>query len=165
MRWSNYAYLDDIVIRDDKWPGRGGLKVLPPVSEGDFTWSASAGNAYDCVSDNPPDDFTDYVYTADSDTPGTHLSTTLVAAGVHVTPRSFVQVSAKGKKDSLTTGSLAGYLDSNNIAAPGTQVTMATTAAWAHHALATNPGDSDNPWTPTTIDQCEFGVKSGTLTP
>jgi hypothetical protein len=145
------------------WPGRGGLYILPPTAEGSASWTPSAGDAHDCVSDNPPDDFTDYVYTGTSDAVGTHVSDAL-AAGLHVTSGTFVQVSAKGKKDTLTSGELAGYLDSNGTAAPGTQVTMGTTAAWAHHALATNPGDSDNPWTIATIDDCEIGVKSGTLT-
>jgi hypothetical protein len=56
-------YIDDILIRDDAWPGRGGLYILPPTADGtNNAWTPSTGNRYACV-DELPAVATDNVYT------------------------------------------------------------------------------------------------------
>lgn len=69
----NYGYFDDILCRDDTWPGLGGVHVLLPSATGATTqWTASAGNDYECVNEAPPD-FTDYLYTDTGNSNYVHL--------------------------------------------------------------------------------------------
>ena len=59
-------YIDDICIRDDTWPGAGEIKMLSPSGAGAASdWSASAGNAFECVDELSPNGDDDYISVVD----------------------------------------------------------------------------------------------------
>lgn len=163
---SNYSgrvvYMDDIVVRDDKFAGRNHLYLLTPNADGtDVAWTASAGNRYDCVSDNPPDDFTDYIYAT-----GDAEKSTFTAAALSdkwYGDRSLVGVSSLAKYDTLSAATIRGIIENNANYSNGATTSLDATGVWVHH-FADNDPDGGGDWTETDVNAAEFGVETVTLT-
>lgn len=55
-------YYDDASFSDSGYPGRGGVRLMIPDSDGTTTnWTPSAGNRWECVNEIPHNGDTDYI--------------------------------------------------------------------------------------------------------
>lgn len=154
-----FFYFDDIVMRDDTWPGRGGIIVLGPTSDGSVdNWTASAGNQYECVDDNPPNDYTDYISTdvstlntvqlfGMSDLSGTFNSIPVVACV------------SKAKLDGAGSGNIRGIIKSSSSYGNGNSVGLNTSSKYVHACFTTNP-NGGGAWNKAAVDALEAGVET-----
>jgi len=154
------ALFDDIVIRDDTWPGVGGVYLLNPSADGDETdWTPSAGSRYQCVDEIPPS-FSDYIYTDASssgnqnsfqpdsaDLPGDYVSIGVVA------------VYARAQLDIAGLGQLKTYLNSNGTFGYGSGVSLSTSPLWVK-AFFENDPDTSSPWaSKSAVLSSQYGVE------
>jgi hypothetical protein len=154
---TTYVYIDDIIVRDDIWPGRGGLYVLTPnagsATEG---WTASTGDPETCV-DELPASSGDYIYT-DATVDGTeHLVglTALPTASWNVRGVGvFAQALATQDTDAFARTLLVS--DGNQQVGSGIGITSGP--AWLKSYYATEHDAA--PWTDSSIAALEIGVES-----
>ena len=92
-----YGYYDDLIvnspygIRNNSWPGLGGIVGLLPIGAGNYTQLIpSAGANWQCVDEVPPDDDATYVENAIVDQRDTYEMQNLPA----VTPGKVADISA-----------------------------------------------------------------------
>lgn len=154
---ASYMYLDDIVIRDDTWPGVGGVHVQVPNAAGDLSaWTPSAGNDYDCVNDVPAD-FTDYLKTNASVVNTKHL---LNLANLPRAADSVagVAVCARAQLDAVGAGTMRTTMKYNGVTANGPTVGLSSSPLWVDYYRTTDP--EDNAWTSTSVDGLQAGIET-----
>ena len=154
-------YLDDIVIRDDAWPGQGGLYVITPSSDGSVdNWTASAGNQYECVDDNPPNDYTDYISTGI-----TTLNTKQLFGHGGLPDQTydsiaFAAVLVKAKSTASGDGNIRPIIVNSGNYGNGTTVPLGpVTSRYLFSAFIVNP-EGSAAWTEAEINATEFGVET-----
>jgi hypothetical protein len=151
-------YIDDIIVRDDQWPGRGGIHVLTPnagsTNEG---WTASAGDPETCVDELPPV-FTDYLST-DCTVDGTEH--TVNVTDLAATPWNIRGVGVKAKvKPTVSTDAFARtLLQTGATKTPGATYGVETTGTWVDSYYALNPADSAV-FEAADITNIEVGIES-----
>jgi hypothetical protein len=152
-------YVDDVIIRTDDWPGRGGIYVLSPDAGSSLeNWTASAGNPEDCV-DELPVSFTDYIST-DAAVAGTqHL---VGAAALPVTSEAInaVGVAVKILTDDSAPGDALTLLKAGSTTDQGSSTGVTGTGAWIATYYLTNPDDAAA-WEDADVNAVEIGVESG----
>jgi len=149
-------YLDDILIDDANWPGLGGIEVLAPTGNGNYTaWT----NDYTAVDDNPPNDDTDYIYT-DAETADTKETFTFadLAEGAH-DPRT-VGLATRCRLDGAGSGTVKPMIRSNGIDDIPDGTILTTSYVNIRRYWDTDPGNSDNPWSVAAVNALEAGVSS-----
>jgi len=73
------GYFDDFIVDDANWIGNTKLGIIVPDGTGTTNnWTASAGNAWDCLNEKPPVD-TDYVYSNTTNQIATYAMTTIAS--------------------------------------------------------------------------------------
>ena len=76
---SAYWYIDDVIVDDANWIGNTKVGIIVPDGTGTTNnWTASAGNAWDCLNEIPPVD-TDYVYSNTTNQIATYAMTTIAS--------------------------------------------------------------------------------------
>ena len=152
----NTNYVDDIIIRDDAWPGLGGVYVLVPTGVGSNAgWTASAGSPYACVDELPPS-ATDYIY-ADSAVVGVKhdfAMSDLVGAFSSI---AGVGIFANANLDTAGATDLKTYVISDDTETVGSAVALTTSPAYVVQYLETDP-DTATAWTAATINALKVGV-------
>lgn len=153
-----YTYWDDIVIRDDTWPGTGGIYVLVPTGAGSLAnWTASAGSAYQCV-DELPASYADYISTDAATLNTKHdLAFGNMTGTFDSIPVVGVYISAK--LDAAGSGNVRPYADSNGTTSSGTALALSTSAQVTAHYMALNP-DGSAAWTKAAVDALIAGVET-----
>lgn len=155
---ANQYYIDDVILRDDAWPGRGGIYVLTPTGAGaNADLTPSAGDAYACV-DELPATFDDYLSGASDDTGAVHdLALSALPAGLEVF--GGVGVVAYARLASAGSGALnVGYIDT-----PGSEAQYSADGAlsqsgqWVSGYFAKNAGAGD--FTATQIGRLTAALK------
>ena len=152
------CYTDDIIIRDDIWPGRGGIHVLVPDS-GSATedWTASAGDPETCV-DELPVSFTDYISTDALVDATVHLFGVAALGSTSAAIRA-VGVYAKALTDEATDAFIRTKMVSGGTTSDGTTTGIDTAATWLASYYAVNPDDSAA-WEDADIAALEIGVET-----
>ena len=156
--FNSYIYWDDIIVRDDQWPGRGGIYVLTPnagsTNEG---WTASAGDPETCVDELPPV-FTDYLST-DCTVDGTEH--TVNVTDLAATPWNIrgVGVVAKTKATASTDAFARTLLQTGATKTEGATMGIETTGNWVNSYYALNPADSAV-FEAADITNIEVGIES-----
>lgn len=151
-------YFDDIMVRDDKWCGTGGIYLLVPDAAGDDSgWTASAGNAYECVDEVPPDG-TDYIYT-DAATPGTRHLFNISALPVTPDSISGICVISQVQLDQTGTGTIKNAIKSGATISYGPDVGISDGAIFAEAYWDQNP-DTSLDWTETDINALQIGIET-----
>jgi len=109
---SRIHYIDDVVIRDDDWPGRASLRVLAPTADGtDDSWSASTGSdKYAVCDDNPPNDYSDYISTDATVANTKQLFDPDTLSAGWLTAKSFVAVYNRATMDDIATENIRGII-------------------------------------------------------
>jgi len=154
----NYSYIDDIIIRDDDWPGQGSVYLLQVDGEGDETdWTASAGNPEDCVDEVPWSD-SDYVY-ADSATPNLKQDFTMEDLPDTYTSIDAVQVLAIVGLSAAGSGDAKVYCDSNGTEEDGSSTALDVTPVGLRHIMSLNPDDSAA-WEKADVNAIKVGVET-----
>lgn len=152
---SLYAYLSDIVIRDDGWPGLGGLNLLVPTGNGTNTaWTGT----YADVDELPPS-FTDDI---DTDAGTTTTKETYTHAGLAASAYdsiAFVAVQAVAKLDGAGSGNIRSIVKSGSTYGNGSSTALTTSAAWVELYQTTDP-DTASAWTKAGVGSAEFGVET-----
>jgi len=152
-------YLDDVVIRDDAWPGVGTLQLLYPTGVGSNSdWTPSAGNAYACVDDLSMTDYISHDATiaghkhdfAMADLTGTYTAIPAVA------------VIGLGSLDSPGAGSERLYAVSGAGSVEGTaQALSDTTGVYLPTIyMALDPDTGTPAWTKTSVNALVAGVET-----
>ena len=153
----NY-YFDDIVVRDDTWPGRGGVYVLKPnAGSTNENWTASAGNPEDCVDDIPVS-YTDYVSTSSLVDGTEHLF------GIESLPYTTDSIAAVGvfcnaKVTAASNAYIHTMLKANVTTDLGSDVGIDTSEQWLITYYDVNPDDSAA-WEGADIDALEIGIET-----
>jgi hypothetical protein len=152
------SYFDDIIVRDDKWPGRGGIYVLKPnagtTTEG---WVASSGNPEDCV-DEIPASGNDYIST------NALVGGTQHLFGIESPPYSpstihGVGIYCKATTTAATDSYLSTLVKSSGTAVAGSGIGVDISPVWLSTYYADNPINSGS-WTQSDIDNLEIGVQT-----
>lgn len=156
-RIGSTSYWDDIVICDDDWPGNGGNVVLVPDGNGTTaSWTASSGNAWECV-DEIPYSTADYIY-ADGSVSGTkHLFT---YDNLSSTPDS---IRAVGLCMPTATaepglGVVRPVMKYGSTTANGPAYYLSVTPKWVDYYRTTDPDSSA--WTETSVNGLEGGPET-----
>jgi len=163
------VYHDDIMVRDDQWPYRGGIHVLVPDAAGDYEhWSTagppgtatSTGTGYGYV-DELPTSYEDYLWT-DGTVGGTehlcHITTlednvwNIRGVGVHVNNRS-------DESSDAFVRTLLLPADGGASVEVGSDWGVETYQSWARTFYAVNPHDAAV-WEKADIDDVQIGVES-----
>lgn len=156
--FSTQCYYDDIVVRDDDWPGRGGIYVLSPnAGSTNENWTASAGNPEECV-DELPVSYSDYIYTDGTVDNTEHL---FGLTNLAITPSEInaVGVFCNIMSPEPTSSYLRTLLKSGTTTDVGSSVGVDTSSIWISSFYAINPDDSAA-WEKADIDALEIGVET-----
>jgi hypothetical protein len=150
------AYYDDFIIDDANWIGNTRVGIIVPDGTGTTNnWTASAGNAWDCLNEKPPSD-TDYVYSNTTNQIATYAMTTI--ASMNSVKAIQLQGSAAYEGSPTPTKIQLGVRASGTDYfatdfSPGVGFGMLT------KILELNPADSAA-WEQADIDALEVGVKA-----
>ena len=152
------TYFDDFVVRDDAWPGRGGLHVIVPnAGSANENWTASAGNPEDCVDELPPS-FTDYISTA-ALTPDTEHLVGLASLAITSSTISAVGIFVNAQTTEATSANIHTMMVNGGTTTLGATTPVDTTAIWATSFYAVNPDDAAA-FEDADIDAMEIGVET-----
>lgn len=155
---NNGVWFDDIVVRDDDWPGTGGLYLLTANGDGSDTgWTASAGNRWDCIDEVPPS-ATDYISTS-SGVANTKNTVTLSNLGVAVDSIASVSVLVKAKLAEAGTGNVRAIMNSGGTYGNGDSVALGTSEMWATLHTLVDP-DTSSAWDATGVNALSAGVET-----
>jgi hypothetical protein len=155
--WS-ISYIDDMIVRDDTWPGRGGIYLLAPnAGSAVEDWTASAGNPEDCVDDKPPS-FSDYIYTNAATDATQHL---FGVESLPIAPESIsaVAVMAVMKSDYAADVYAKTLVKSGATLQAGSSNAISNVATPVIDYYDTNP-DTAAAWTYSDIESMEIGVET-----
>lgn len=164
---------DDVAVNDESgsyqtsFPGEGRIIHLNTSASGDnSSWTASTGNAWDCIDETPPSD-TDYIDTSTlnaisdfnvSDSGlDSNVTVSLVSVGARHRNGTASATSAyqlRVKKAASGTVSATGDIIPNT-----TTASTHTTAAPHVYQLNTYVDPDSSAWTKTTLDSMQVGVK------
>jgi hypothetical protein len=151
-------YIDDIVVRDDTWPGQGGLYVLVPNGAGDNAgWTASAGQPYECVDELPPT-FTDYIYT-DGGVSGTKHDFNFSNLPINPSSIASVSVLAWARLAAAGSGTVRAYAISGSTTQNGDSKTLDTSGIWVPLHMLTDP-NTGLAWTKSSVDALKAGIET-----
>lgn len=155
-----YGYLDDIAINDtagavnNSWIGRGGIYGIVPEGVGTYTdLHASAGNAWDCINEVPPDD-ADYVYDDTVDQKSTYALAALTPTTGTI---DCINVIMRAKLDAAGTGNIARLIRSNGTDSQGADVGLDTSAKTIQEIIETDPSGG-GAWTVARVNALEAGA-------
>lgn len=162
VNWlSSYTYIDDVIVRDDGWPGRGGIYVLTPTGAGaNADLTPSAGDPYACVDELPPT-FDDYLSGASDDTGAIHdLALSALPAGLEIF--GGVGVLAYARLATAGSGALnVGYIDTPGSEAQySADVALSQSAQWVAGYFAQNASAAD--FTATQVGRLTAALKIAT---
>jgi len=150
------CYFDDVVVDDASWIGNTKVGIIVPDGTGTTNnWTASAGNAWDCLNEKPPVD-TDYVYSNTTNQIATYAMTTIASMNtikaVQLQGRAAYEGSPTPTKIQLgIRASGADYFATD--LSPGISFGMLA------KILELNPADFAA-WEQADIDALEVGVKA-----
>jgi hypothetical protein len=151
------TYLDDIVLRDDTWPGTGGIYVHTASATGnDTAWTPSAGSGFECVDDTPPS-FVDYIYSSAS----AGAKSTFEMSDLSFTAASVkgVGVLVKGQLAAAGVGPIRAILKSDAAYGSGPTVGLSVTPTWVSYYTATDPSTGST-LTQAMVNAFQAGVES-----
>jgi hypothetical protein len=153
------TYYDDLYVDDAGYHGNCHITTFYPDADGANTaFARSAGsNDYECVDDNPPNDDTDYIYSATV----TEKSTFGITTGALGSVKG-IQLNNRLKVDGLGARLVKPVVRSNSTDYAG-GVFDPITDSWLFYPriYETDPDDS-NPWTQTKLEAAEFGLQIDT---
>ena len=137
------GYYDDLAINDtvgavnNSWIGRGGIYGIVPEGVGTYTDLHAQGhaNAWDCISEVPPDD-ADYVYDDTVDQKSTYALTALTPTTGTI---DCINVIMRAKLDAAGTGNIARLLRSNGTDSQGADVGLDVSAKTIQEIIETDP--------------------------
>lgn len=151
-------YYDDIMIRDDDWCGQGAVYILSPTANGtDQDFSASIGDAYGCIDESPPSDFTDYISAnSAAGSKSTFDKTALPATALKINAAAVVSTA---KLDNAGVGDFRNVMLSNGTYGNGSTTALSTAKKSIVDIFENNP-DTSTAWTKATLDAAEIGVET-----
>lgn len=151
-----YYQFDDIVVRDDGWPGAGGVHLLVPDSAGDVSdWTASAGNPWDCVDEVPPD-FADYIY-EDSANLDSHLFNA-ESLPSEVDSVNAVKAMNVAKLAVAGSGNVRAIAKSGTTTDVGSSESLDTSDKYVDHLMDDDP-DTASEWTVSGVNSLQVGAE------
>jgi hypothetical protein len=159
------SYVDDVMFRDDTWPGSGGIyltTINAEATSGVKEFTASASTPDTCV-DEMPASFTDYIY-RDNDLEGdAHEFEHTGIPNLNYDSISGMAIIALAKLASAGSGALKTrfYDPANAAGAAGAAVALDTSGVYVE-AYPTVDGGS-NPLTRTAVNQMYIGVEVGAV--
>ena len=153
-------YYDDVVIRDDIWPGVGSVYALVPIGVGaNAGFTASAGNPFQCVDEIPPT-YTDYISKDASVLNTKHDFALTQLTGTYIAIRA-VAVLARAKLDASGTGGVRATAISGATTVNGTaQALTVTDQLLPQIYMAVNPAAGTPVWDKTSINALLAGVET-----
>jgi len=160
LNLGSQLYIDDVVIDDDNWIGPSRIYPLYPTGVGNsILWTPSVGSNWQTLDEVPPSD-SDYTQTNAPDDLDLYSASNLPAEAVIV---KSVQLSSRIYKEVASTPqNIAFAVRSGGSDYLSSDIAVADTLGVNLHNLwETNP-DGDVPWTPTTVNALEIGIKSKT---
>jgi hypothetical protein len=152
----SYFYFDDFVVDDANWIGNTKIGIIVPEATGTTnTWTASTGNAWDCVNEKPPVD-TDYVSTNTTNAISTYGTTTISSINsvkcIQLQARAAYEGTPTPTKIELGIRAGADYFTTPDLS-PGVSFGMLS------KILSLNPADSAA-FEQADIDGLELGIKA-----
>lgn len=156
-RWDDKAYIDNIVIRDDDWPGDVRIeKLVPTADTADADFECSTGSDHYALIDEVPPSDTDYVY---SDTDGDKdLYNITDFTG---TDRTIVALCTwmRARKDTADSQQLKIMLKSGSTEDAGDAEDLTTSFAYYNRIDEVDP-DTSAAWDDTGVDALQIGVEA-----
>lgn len=150
-------YMDDIAIRDDTWCGQGGIFALPITGNGvDQGFTASAGNAWDCINELPAD-WADYITAPVA--AGTRSIFDILDFPATISSVACVGVFAKARLNIAGTGNAKTVAKSGATINYGTSTALSTTEQWLQHYMDVDPADA-GAWTQADINALKVGIET-----
>lgn len=157
LSYEQVMYMDDIAVRDDTWCGQGGIFALPITGNGvDQGFTASAGNAWDCINELPAD-WADYITAPVA--AGTRSIFDILDFPATISSVSCVGVFAKARLNIAGTGNAKTVAKSGATINYGTSTALSTTEQWLQHYMDVDPADS-GAWTQADINALKVGVET-----
>ena len=150
------TYFDDMWADDAQYHGNCQIKAFVPDTDSatHTAFARSTGsNDYECVDDNPPNDDTDYIYSATL----ADKSTFLITTGALETVKG-VQVNNRAKVTAAGTRKIKTLVRSNGADYQGAEEDVTATYKFNSDIWETDPDDS-NPWTQTKLEAAEYGLE------
>lgn len=155
MNYSDLYVCDDQGSYCNDFLGDVLVKALLPDADGTYTdWAASAGNRWECVNENPPNDDTNYIQ---SKTDGQKCTFSFGALGLTGDVKA-TQLVLYGRKDDAGTLLIRPITRTNTTDYAGTDTSVSDSYLYYSEVRQINPNTS-NPWAVTEIDNSEFGVE------
>ena len=157
---TQYMYIDDVIVRDDAWPGTGGIYVMTMVEDGSDTgWTASETDRHECVDEVPPT-FTNYI-SADAGTPGTKSTFTVSGLTGNFLSIDNVRVAALAQLDLAGLGQVKTIGLSDGEYSKGSPVALDVSPLWVYHDILLDPGlTPDGAWQKAAVNALEVGVET-----
>jgi hypothetical protein len=151
----SHSHIDDLVIRDDDWPGDVRVYAMVPNAAGDLTeWTPSAGSNWDCVEEVPASD-SDYVESDTTDDEDLYNSADPSWGGTI----QAVNVWARAKEGAAGSDTLAHIIKTTGSVFDGEDCELGTTYAYHYNIWQINPATSGS-WTASELNSLQFGVKN-----
>jgi len=159
-----YGYYDDLVInsihgiRNNSWPGLGGIVGLVPTGAGNYTQLIpSAGANWAAVNEVPPDDDAAYVEQATTDLKDTYTMQDLVITPGQVANIAAVQWLCRAYNTVSQGGDFARLLRLYGVDHQGDDVPYDRSYDYHPEVLGTSP-DTGQDWTEDEVNAIEAGV-------
>lgn len=158
---SSNVYFDDIYILDtsgslnNDFLGSQKVVAIYPSAAGDSTqFAPSAGNNYQAVDDNPPDDDSTYVESGTSSQLDLYNFDDTSLVGV-----KGVQINARCKETDGTPFSVHLVAKSGATQSDGSAIAVGSTNYLTRTRIVETDPDTSAAWTDGGIDSAQFGVK------
>lgn len=151
-------FFDDIMVRDDTWCGTGGIYLLTPNAAGDESdWSASQGEAWECVDELPPS-FNDYISTPAANSGAISLFgvQNLPVAPTEITA---VGVLAKARMSAPGSGLVRVAAKSGTTTVYGSSVGLDVGESWLTAFMDVDPNTSAA-WTESGVNALQIGIEN-----
>jgi len=159
-----YGYYDDLVInspygiRNNSWPGLGGIIGLLPDGAGNYTQlTPSAGANWQCVDEVPPDENASYI-----ESPIINLRDTYRMQDLVITPGKVADVAAiqwlcRAYNTETQGGNFARLFRLNGVNYQGADVGYDKSYDYHPEIIETSPATMQN-WTGDEVNALEAGV-------
>lgn len=146
-------YFDDIGISDSAYLGLGAFTMLRPNADtATMNWTASTGNAWDCINDMS---MTDFIY-SDAAVTGTKALFELENLPASPSAVTTVILVARGRTSGAGGGSIQTTAQLSGTDVNGTAVAMDTTERNIIQIMDTKPGGGG--WDETSVNNLKAGV-------
>lgn len=152
----DYRIFDTTGTANNDFGGDMRIEEHVPNADGSpVDWTASSGNDYQTVDDNPPNDDTDYISSSTAAQRSVFTFPNLTTSAGTV---AAVVVKLRHRKDDASSRNIAARVESGASALTGSNISCADNYSYARTVYETDPNTAAA-WTIANINSAECGVE------